>query len=129
MERFAPPSLLVNPDHRVVHLSERVGQYLLYPGGEPTADVFKLVPSELHLELRMALHNAQQRQQLVRTKPVRVMLREKKLLLSLSVFPNQEPQQAGFSVVIFEELGDLSSQALPLSPEASHSAEELTEMV
>ncbi len=129
VERFAPPSLLVNPDHRVVHLSERVGQYLLYPGGEPTADVFKLVPSELHLELRMALHNAQQRQQLVRTKPVRVMLREKKLLLSLSVFPNQEPQQAGFSVVIFEELGDLSSQALPSSPEASDSAEESTEMV
>ena len=129
VERFAPPSLLVNPDHRVVHLSERVGQYLLYPGGEPTADVFKLVPPELHLELRMALHNAQQRQQLVRTKPVRVMLREKKLLLSLSVFPNQEPHQAGFSVVIFEELGDLSSQALPSGPGASDSAEELTEMV
>ena len=129
VERFAPPSLLVNPDHRVVHLSERAGQYLLHPGGELTANVFKLVPAELHLELRMALHNAQQRQQLVRTKPVRVMLREKKLLLSLSVFPDQDPQQAGFSVVIFEELGDLSSLTSPESSVVSDSEDNSTEVV
>ncbi len=129
VERFAPPSLLLNPDHRVVHLSEWAGQYLLHPGGELTANVFKLVPPELHLELRMALHNAQLRQQLVRTKPVRVMLREKKLLLSLSVFPDQDPQQAGFSVVIFEELGDLSSLTSPVSSNASDSEDNSTEVV
>ena len=129
VERFAPPSLLLNPDHRVVHLSERAGQYLLHPGGELTANVFKLVPPELHLELRMALHNAQHRQQLVRTKPVRVTLREKKLLLSLSVFPDQDPQQAGFSVVVFEELGDLSSLTSPVSSDASDSEDNSTEVV
>ena len=129
VERFAPPSLLLNPDHRVVHLSERAGQYLLHPGGELTANVFKLVPPELHPELRMALLNAQQRQQLVRTKPVRVMLRERQLLLSLSVFPDQDPQQAGFSVIIFEELGDLSSLSSPVSSEASDSADNSTGVV
>ena len=129
VERFAPPSLLVNPDHRVVHLSERAGQYLLHPGGELTANVFKLVPSELHLELRMALHNAQQRQRLVRTKPIRLTLREKKLLLSLSVFPDQDPQQAGFSVVIFEELSDLSSLSTPVNLADSDSDDNSTEVV
>ncbi len=106
VERYAPPSLLLNPDYRVVHLSERAGQYLLHPGGELTADVFKLVPPELHLELRVALHAARDRRELVRTKPVLVKLREKSQLLSLSVFPDPEPPQEGFSVIVFEEVSE-----------------------
>ena len=60
VERYAPPSLLVGPNHRVVHLSEHVGRYLVHPGGEVTTNVFKLVRPEFHLELRSALHAAQE---------------------------------------------------------------------
>ncbi len=123
VERFAPPSLLLNPNHRVVHLSEQAGRYLLHPGGELTADVYKLVPSELHLELRMALHMAHERQELVRTKPVAVLLNEKTQLISLSVFPDQEPQQKGFSVVVFEELSEISASTLPSAQTSEEEAE------
>lgn len=129
VERYAPPSLLLNPDHRVVHLSERAGRYLLHPGGELTAHVFKLLPPELHLELRMALHGAHERQELVRTKPVAVKLRGETKRISLSVFPDREPQQDGFSVVVFEELSDQPSSMPPSATPASGDGAQTDEVV
>ena len=123
VERYAPPSLLLTPDHRVAHLSERVGQYLLHPGGELTSDVFKLIPTELHLELRMALHTAHERQELVRTKPIAVNLDGNTHYLSLSVFPDEEPQREGFSVVIFERLLDFSLPAATTTQSADQGTE------
>ena len=60
VERYAPPSLLVNPDYRVVHLSEHVGRYLIHPGGEMTNNIFKLVRPDFHIELRATLQLAQE---------------------------------------------------------------------
>jgi two-component system CheB/CheR fusion protein len=36
IERFAPPSLIVNSDHDIVHLSEHAGDFLKLSGGEPS---------------------------------------------------------------------------------------------
>jgi len=33
VERYAPPSVLVDPENKVVHLSEHAGRYLIHPGG------------------------------------------------------------------------------------------------
>jgi two-component system, chemotaxis family, CheB/CheR fusion protein len=55
VERYAPPSLLLNADHHVIHSSEHAGRYLRYPAGEPTTNVFKLLPDNLAMELRTSL--------------------------------------------------------------------------
>ena len=52
VEQYAPPSILITPDNKIVHLSEHAGRYLVHPGGEPTASIFKLVREELRIELR-----------------------------------------------------------------------------
>ena len=54
VERYAPPSILVSQDNELVHLSEHAGRYLVHPGGELTASVFRLVRDELRIELRAA---------------------------------------------------------------------------
>ena len=69
-ERYAPPSLLVDADHPVVHLSEHAGRYLQVPGGIPSTGVFNLVREELRSELRAALLLARERQATFRSKPV-----------------------------------------------------------
>ena len=43
VERYAPPSVLISPDNKLVHLSEHAGRYFSHPGGALTASVFKLV--------------------------------------------------------------------------------------
>jgi two-component system, chemotaxis family, CheB/CheR fusion protein len=56
IERMAPPSILVDSSHRVLHLSDHAGRYLQPTGGPLSGDVVDLVRPELRFELRSALH-------------------------------------------------------------------------
>ena len=56
IEQVAPPSMLVDDSHRVIHLSESAGRYVLPSGGPLSSDVVDLVRPELRFELRSALN-------------------------------------------------------------------------
>jgi two-component system CheB/CheR fusion protein len=58
IEKTAPPSLLVDAGHRLVHLSEHAGRYLQPSGGPLSGDVVDLVRPEFRFELRSALNRA-----------------------------------------------------------------------
>ena len=103
VERYAPPSLLVNPDFRVVHLSEHVGRYLTHPGGEMTNNIFKLVRPDFHIELRATLQLAQEEQHIAYSKPIPVVIDQEERRIILSVYPANESMQEGFFVVAFQE--------------------------
>ena len=55
LEQLAPPSMLVDEAHRVVHLSENAGRSVMPSGGPLSGDVVDLVRPELRFELRSAL--------------------------------------------------------------------------
>ncbi len=61
VEDYAPPSVLIGPDGKIVHYSENSGRYLVHPGGEPTVNVVKLVREELRIELQASLRSARER--------------------------------------------------------------------
>jgi len=103
VEAFAPPSLLVSPDDKVVHLSEHAGRYLAVPGGELTANAFRLVRAELLVELRAVLHAARQRREPVRSTPVPVRFDGEERPVVLDVRPALDPEGEGFVLVIFDE--------------------------
>jgi two-component system, chemotaxis family, CheB/CheR fusion protein len=112
VEQYGPPSMLVSPDDRAVHLSEHAGRYLVHPGGELTNSAFKLVREELRLELRSALQAARERNFPIRLTPVPVELQGERRLVALDVRPAPAgDEQEGFVVVMFHELdGDVPSQ-------------------
>ncbi len=112
VERYAPPSLLVTPDDKIAHLSEHAGRYLVHPGGELTANVYKLVREELRIELRAALHAAREADMVVRAKPIPVRFDGEASPVVLHVRPSLEPEQAGYALVIFEE----GEAVAPFSP-------------
>jgi two-component system, chemotaxis family, CheB/CheR fusion protein len=56
IEQVAPPSMLVDESHRVIHLSQNAGRYLLLSGGPLSSDAVDLVRPELRFELRSALN-------------------------------------------------------------------------
>jgi two-component system CheB/CheR fusion protein len=58
LEALAPPSLIVDSNHRVLHLSETAGRYLMAPGGPLTSDITEIVREEMKQDLRAALHRA-----------------------------------------------------------------------
>ncbi|MBV8839347.1 MAG: PAS domain-containing protein [Alphaproteobacteria bacterium] len=58
IEKVAPPSILVDQTHRVLHLSDSAGRFIAPSGGPISGDVVDLIRTELRFELRSALHRA-----------------------------------------------------------------------
>lgn len=58
LEQVAPPSILVDASHQILHLSENAGRYTQPIGGPLTGDIVDLVRPEFRAELRAALHRA-----------------------------------------------------------------------
>ena len=60
LERIAPPSVLVDRDHNVVHVSEHAGRFLQVGGGGATSNLLRMAHPLLRVELRAALYRAVQ---------------------------------------------------------------------
>lgn len=58
LETYAPPSLLIDANHNVIHVSERAGSYLQVPSATPTTNALKLARREYRFELSSALQTA-----------------------------------------------------------------------
>jgi two-component system CheB/CheR fusion protein len=101
LEQIAPPSILVDESHRVLHLSDTVGRYLLPGGGPLSADVADLVRPELRFEMRSGLHRAFERRQPVLSLPVRMGLDGETFPVQLSIRPLQEAGEWRRAVVLF----------------------------
>jgi two-component system, chemotaxis family, CheB/CheR fusion protein len=105
LEKYAPPSALVNQDYEIVHLSGPVARYLRFSSGVPSYNLLKLVQPELSLELRAALLEAKQDNRATQSREVAAQLEGEAVLVNLLVRPCELPGTAeGFLLVIFEEL-------------------------
>jgi two-component system CheB/CheR fusion protein len=72
IEQVAPPSMMVEESHRVIHLSENAGRFLLPSGGPLSGDAVDLVRPELRFELRSALNRAFEQDQSTLSLPILV---------------------------------------------------------
>jgi len=106
VERYAPPSVLVNADYTIVHLSEHAGRYLQQPGGEPTHNLLKRIHPALRLELTSALYGAIEKQRSLRVPPLRIQLAGESQRVGFHVLPAREPDMKGYALVIFDESED-----------------------
>lgn len=70
LETHGAPSVIINENHVILHLSKTAGRYLLPPEGSLTSDVLKLVRPELQLELRNAIFQAFEKDRSIVGNPV-----------------------------------------------------------
>ena len=118
VEQLAPPSVLVDENYDVVHLSAHAARYLQVSGGEPTHNILKLAHPDLRLDLRSALMEARNRETRDGTRSRRVSTRidGKDRLVTIgarAVAPSVDDGR-GLLLVTFEESND-SGQAAPSS--------------
>lgn len=105
LTQFAPPSLIVDRDSDIVHMSETAGRFLRHVGGEPSRNVMALVLPELRLELRMALYQALQTGNSVEAHRVMTKRDGSTFFVNMIVRPfNDEIANAGFVLILFEEI-------------------------
>ena len=103
LELIAPPNVLVNEMHRLLHLSDNAGRYLLHSGGPPSTDLGDLVRPELRFDLRSALHRAFEQRQPTLTLPILVHFDGKLHPVQMQVKPVQEDREPCRAVVLFIE--------------------------
>jgi two-component system CheB/CheR fusion protein len=101
IEKLAPPSLIVNAEHDIVHISEKAGRFLQYSGGELTKNLLRAVLPSLRIELRAALYRSAQSGNLAEAGPVPIDMGTERLQITLRVMPAND-LAPDFYVVIFE---------------------------
>ncbi|PWT99281.1 MAG: hypothetical protein C5B52_10875 [Bacteroidetes bacterium] len=130
LEQYAAPSLVVNEEYEIVHLSERAGNYLQISGGEPSQNLLKLVRPELRLELRSALYQATQRQSAVEARGLKLNVDGHTETINIHVRPvlRAGDTARGFILILFETSTETSEKEILLTsdePVARHLEEEL----
>jgi two-component system CheB/CheR fusion protein len=122
LERVAPPSILVDETHRVIHLSENAGRFLQPSGGPLSGDVVDLVRPELRFELRSALHRVFEHPEAFLSLPILVRFNGPRHRVLLHVKPALEDAESKprNAVVIFIE-----GEALESADEESSNAGKL----
>jgi two-component system CheB/CheR fusion protein len=122
LEKYAPPSAVINEEYNVLHLSERAGRYMQVAGGEPSHNLLKMVRPELRLELRTALYQAMRSRTNVEARGLWVQLDNEIERVNLIVRPvlHEDDSAKGFILVLFEQdRGDKGSDARPVDAVAA----------
>jgi two-component system CheB/CheR fusion protein len=102
LERLAPPSVIINADHDVVHISEHAGEFLRFSGGEPSINLLRVVLPALRVELRAAIFRAAQDDEAVELHNVATELDGNALLVDIRVAPAHDIAP-GFLLITFEK--------------------------
>lgn len=128
LERYAPPSILLDDDYSILHLSQNAGKYLRFAGGEATSNLLQLVLPSLRLELSAALFAASQRGHDVRVAGVEAQRENdgETGFVDLTVRPVRDESGAGrgLLLVLLEESGAASTRKIA-APDAEPLARQL----
>jgi two-component system CheB/CheR fusion protein len=118
VEQYAPPSVLVNEDLDVVHVSEHAGRFLQVTGGEPTRQILRLIQPALRVDLRTAIYAARQPGRDSDTRQVRFTDGERPRVIEIRVRAVDQPELGrGSLLVLFDELDPSRSIAGSEQPE------------
>jgi two-component system CheB/CheR fusion protein len=126
LEQYAPPSVVVNEDYDIVHLSDSAGRYLQIGGGEPSHNLLRVVRPELRLDLRTALYQAINDRINVETRGLKVGTEQDFHTVNIQVRPvlREEDPSRGFILVLFEQARE--GEPAPATDEARQISEPIT---
>lgn len=104
IERIAPPSIVVNRVQDIVHLSNSASKYLQISGGEPSANLLKLIHPDLRAAARALLFKALDTESAVKSRNIRLQAGGHTETVTITV-ESVEPESRDFFLVIFEDQG------------------------
>ena len=107
LELMAPPSVLVNAEYEILHLSPEAGKFLGFVGGSATTNLVSVVQPSLRLELRAALFQARSSGEDVSVPGLSVRLDGSLRSVDLQVRPLRDPERPDapiyYLLVVFDE--------------------------
>ncbi len=104
LERYAPPSVVIDADHQVVVYHGDTSPYLAQPDGEPTRDLLALVSPGLRPPLRHAINEANGEPRSATSVNASIKNGEGRRTVTLTVSPIGPPRDdSSLLMVSFEE--------------------------
>ena len=104
LARSAPPSVVLDKDLNIVHMTQQAGQFLRMGGGEPSRNVLALVLPALRLELRGALYQVQHGSPAVECRPIPVEMHDRAPVIGMKLRAFHDDDSAeDFVLVLFDE--------------------------
>jgi two-component system CheB/CheR fusion protein len=105
IEQSAPPSVIVDGNADILHMSESAGRFLRHVGGELSRNLLTLILPELRLEIRTTLFQVQQNGLPVKSREVPIKRDDRRYLIDLVAHPYKDEDSDGdYILVIFEEV-------------------------
>jgi two-component system CheB/CheR fusion protein len=101
IERFAPPSILVDRDYEIRHLSLSAGRFLEVAGGPPSTNLLRLVHPGLRSELRALLYRAATSGEPAEVLDLPAEIEGKRQRVTMRVFPMPDTPP-GYLIATFE---------------------------
>ena len=138
LEQYSPPSIVVDEEYTLIHLSPGAVRYMHMPPGDPSRDVFELVHSDLRSDLRTALSLAARERRTIAVSGVRVQTPAGDKVLRITAKPvlREDAPLRGYFLVVFDDepaepVTESHAMELtsPAEPEARQLAEELENLI
>lgn len=101
IEYYAPPSLLINEEGDIIHLSKSVGQYLRFAEGEPSSNIMDAIHPALLSDFRAALFTARKEKKTIEATNIRLRINEVEKRVNIIVRPVGTPEVE--ALILFEE--------------------------
>lgn len=99
IDLLAPPSIVVDAEHEMLHISPAATAFLYFGGGEPSRNLLRAIVPELKAGLQTALHHAHEQRAPVEVAPVQVHLAGSMSGVAIGVRP-VETFGGGFLVLL-----------------------------
>ncbi|RZL14690.1 MAG: hypothetical protein EOO89_15735, partial [Pedobacter sp.] len=154
LEQYAPPSVVVDENYDIIHMSQRADKYLEIPAGAPTKNLLKLIRPQIKAILNKALLLASQKIRPIEIKNVKLTLDNQTKFIDIHVRPivendvamgpllvilksverspeeiatihSQVPSFTEFTDVLYEQLNTSNEEFQAMNEELRCAAEEL----
>ncbi|CAN7440821.1 CheR family methyltransferase [Pseudomonas umsongensis] len=104
LEKAAPPSIIVDANANILHITEGAGRFLRYVAGELSRNLLTLAHPDLRLEIRTTLFQVQQAGAPATSRKVRIERERRSYLVDLTAHPYKDDETENeYILVIFEE--------------------------
>ncbi|MBK0057516.1 PAS domain-containing protein [Pseudomonas sp. S44] len=120
LARCTPPSLVVDSEGNILHMSDGVGRFLRHAGGELSHNLLSLIIAPLRPALRSTMLQAQGSGQAVTSRSVAVNLDEQPTTVQILIQPHQDdPSGTDCLLVVFQTVEVDSSASTNAAVEQS----------
>ena len=111
LEQYASPSVIIDEEYNILHLSGNAGRFLQFASGEPSHNLLRVVHPELRIELRTALFQAAKTGESLEARRVKIDRDGRDFYVSMIVRPISDKTngvERDYFLVFFDEVERLT---------------------